>query len=125
MLSSQTDRLVAGFRHAAAALIHERAGVLGDATLAIPEIELDRPKQAAHGDVACNLALQLAKPLRMNPRALAEDLARRVHEHDAGPGGAGLCPGTRVGAPTSVLGQRQWLCPRVPSRTARKLPGTH
>ena len=99
MLSSQTERLVAGFRHAAAALIHERAGVLGDATLAIPAIELDRPKQAAHGDVACNLALQLAKPLRMNPRALAEDLARRVHAHDAGPGGAGLIDALEIAGP--------------------------
>ena len=35
-------------------------------------IVLERPKQAAHGDLACNIAMQLAKPLKMNPRALAE-----------------------------------------------------
>jgi len=27
-------------------------------------ILIERPKQASHGDYACNLAMQLAKPLR-------------------------------------------------------------
>ena len=35
-------------------------------------ITLERPKAAAHGDLACNVAMQLAKPLKKNPRALAE-----------------------------------------------------
>ena len=35
---------------------------------------LDRPKQAQHGDYACNLAMQLAKPLKRNPRDLAQAL---------------------------------------------------
>ena len=34
-------------------------------------ILLERPKQANHGDFATNLALQLAKPLKRNPRELA------------------------------------------------------
>lgn len=34
-------------------------------------IHLERPKQAGHGDFATNLALQLAKPLKRNPRELA------------------------------------------------------
>ncbi|MCO5096286.1 MAG: arginine--tRNA ligase [Rhodocyclaceae bacterium] len=34
-------------------------------------ILLERPKQAAHGDFASNLALQLAKPLKLNPRDIA------------------------------------------------------
>jgi len=37
-------------------------------------IHLDRPKMAQHGDFACNVALQLAKTLRANPRAIAEQL---------------------------------------------------
>jgi arginyl-tRNA synthetase len=41
---------------------------------ASPTIVLERPKQASHGDYACNLALQLAKPLRRNPRDLAQSL---------------------------------------------------
>ena len=35
---------------------------------------LERPKQAAHGDAACNIAMQLAKPLGKNPRQLAQEL---------------------------------------------------
>jgi arginyl-tRNA synthetase len=35
---------------------------------------LERPKQAEHGDFACNLAMQLAKKLKSNPRQLAERL---------------------------------------------------
>ena len=35
---------------------------------------VERPKDARHGDYATNLAMQLARPLRQNPRALAEKL---------------------------------------------------
>jgi len=35
---------------------------------------LENPKVAAHGDFACTAAMQLAKPLGQNPRALAEQL---------------------------------------------------
>ncbi len=37
-------------------------------------ILIERPKQAAHGDYACNLAMQLAKPLRKAPREIAQAL---------------------------------------------------
>lgn len=37
-------------------------------------ILLDRPRLAEHGDFACNIALQLAKELRSNPRAIAQQL---------------------------------------------------
>ena len=36
-----------------------------------PSLSLERPKQSQHGDFATSAALQLAKPLRMNPRELA------------------------------------------------------
>jgi arginyl-tRNA synthetase len=39
------------------------------------EIGLERPREAAHGDLACNLALQLARRLKQNPRQLADALA--------------------------------------------------
>ena len=55
--------------------------------LAALAVELDRlspgagvraafesPKVAAHGDFACTAAMQLAKPLKLNPRALGEQL---------------------------------------------------
>jgi arginyl-tRNA synthetase len=35
-------------------------------------IELERPKQASHGDFACNVAMQLAKALKRNPREVAQ-----------------------------------------------------
>ncbi len=38
------------------------------------QASFESPKQAAHGDLACNAAMQLAKPLKMNPRALGEQL---------------------------------------------------
>jgi arginyl-tRNA synthetase len=37
-------------------------------------IELVRSKQAQHGDYACNLAMQLAKPLKRSPRDIAQAL---------------------------------------------------
>ena len=37
-------------------------------------IEFARPKQVNHGDYSCNLAMQLAKPLRKNPRDIASQL---------------------------------------------------
>ncbi|MGE0013602.1 MAG: arginine--tRNA ligase [Azoarcus sp.] len=42
--------------------------------LADTPILLERPKQANHGDFATNLALQLAKPMKRNPRELAAKL---------------------------------------------------
>ncbi|HUQ74157.1 MAG TPA: arginine--tRNA ligase [Burkholderiales bacterium] len=38
-------------------------------------IVLERPKQAGHGDFSSNVALQLAKNLKRNPRELAQQLA--------------------------------------------------
>lgn len=41
-------------------------------------IILDRPKSADHGDFSCNLAMVLARPLRQNPRAIAEQLIQAL-----------------------------------------------
>jgi arginyl-tRNA synthetase len=41
-------------------------------------IVLERPKQAEHGDFSSNIALQLAKWLKANPRQLAASLANAV-----------------------------------------------
>ena len=38
-------------------------------------ILLERPKQAAHGDYATTVALQLARTLRANPREVAARIA--------------------------------------------------
>ena len=34
----------------------------------------ESPKVAAHGDFACTAAMQMAKPLQLNPRQLGEQL---------------------------------------------------
>ena len=49
-----------------------RAAASLSAEAAQINIVLERPKSAEHGDFSCNLAMQLAKPLRQNPRAIAE-----------------------------------------------------
>ena len=43
--------------------------VLPDAN---PNVLLERPKIASHGDLATNVAMQLAKPAKLNPRELAQ-----------------------------------------------------
>jgi len=60
----------------------------GDADVAFvaPAITLERPKVAAHGDVACNVAMQLAKPLGSNPRQLAEKIVAAISAHPAAQG---------------------------------------
>jgi arginyl-tRNA synthetase len=50
--------------HAALAQVLPEAGAA--------EVVIERPREAAHGDFACNVALQLAKRLKRNPRQLAE-----------------------------------------------------
>jgi arginyl-tRNA synthetase len=45
-------------------------------------ILIERPKQAAHGDYACNLAMQLAKPLRKSPRDIANALIAALPKTD-------------------------------------------
>ncbi|KMZ12741.1 Arginyl-tRNA synthetase [Candidatus Burkholderia humilis] len=49
-----------------------------EAAFVSPAIVLERPKVAAHGDVASNVAMQLAKPLRANPRQLAQQIVDAV-----------------------------------------------
>ena len=41
-------------------------------------IHLERPKNRDHGDFSTNLAMLLAKPLRQNPRAIAESLVKAL-----------------------------------------------
>ncbi|MDR2196327.1 MAG: arginine--tRNA ligase, partial [Gallionellaceae bacterium] len=38
------------------------------------DIALERPRQTQHGDYACNLAMQLARALKRNPREIAQAL---------------------------------------------------
>ena len=58
-----------------------------------PSITIERTRDAQHGDFASNLALILAKPLKLNPRQVAEKIIAALPQHDvvtkveiAGPG---------------------------------------
>ncbi len=62
MLLEQQNTLISCLKKAV-------TGVLPDAQ---PTIVLERPKVAAHGDLATNVAMQLAKPAKRNPRELAQ-----------------------------------------------------
>ncbi len=42
------------------------------------DIVIERPKQASHGDFACNLAMQLARAMKENPRKIAERLVTEL-----------------------------------------------
>ena len=63
MLSIKKDLLAA-----LAAGLEELSPGAGD------KAAFESPKVAAHGDFACTAAMQLAKPLKLNPRQLAENL---------------------------------------------------
>ena len=53
----------------------------GELSVPVPEqVVVDRTKNRDHGDYATNVALQLAKPAGMAPRAVAEVLAVRLRE---------------------------------------------
>ena len=58
-----------------------------------PTVEIERTRDPAHGDFATNVALQLAKPARKNPRQLAQAIVDAIPASDliakteiAGPG---------------------------------------
>src|SRR5690554_2686986 len=70
--------------------------LIADGTLpanVTPRIVLDRTRDKSHGDFATNLALMLAKPAGLNPRALAEAIISALPDNSlleksdiAGPG---------------------------------------
>ncbi|MFT0532176.1 arginine--tRNA ligase [Castellaniella hirudinis] len=60
------------------------------------DITLERPKVAAHGDVACNVAMQTARSARRNPRELAQAIVDAVL---AQPAAAGLIAQAEVAGP--------------------------
>eukprot|EP01032_Pedospumella_encystans_P032364 gene32364-36535_t len=76
MLAHQKQEITALF-NAALAPILDGSGVNAN-------VVLERPRDASHGDVACNIAMQLAKQLKMNPRELATRLVAALLENPAG-----------------------------------------
>lgn len=46
-----------------------------------PTVVLEIPRDPSLGDVACNVAMQLAKPLKKNPRELAQGIVASLQAH--------------------------------------------
>jgi len=94
----------------------ERACAAGDLPLVTaPEFVVEKAKQAEHGDLASNLAMQLARPCKKNPRQIAETLVAHLDQTGgiierteiAGPGFINffLKPGAWLGVLPTVLAQ--------------------
>ncbi len=87
----------------------QSAGALPEG-LDFANVTVEPPRDAAHGDMATNAAMVLAKPARMKPRDIAEALAERLLEDArvtnadvAGPGFLNLSSRPKFG--------RVWLGP--------------
>ena len=74
MLSNNKNQLISMLSAALQGLAQDRG--FGD----VPQPRLERPKAVDHGDVACNIALQLSKAWKLNPRDLAQDLVERLQQ---------------------------------------------
>ncbi len=63
---------------------------------ATPTLLLERPKVASHGDAATNVAMQIAKPLKRNPRELAQAIVDALM---AQPGATALILSAEIAGP--------------------------
>src|ERR1700750_2279422 len=88
MLAQQKQDITALFQAALAPLL---AG-----TEVTANVVLERPRDPSHGDVACNIAMQLAKQLKMNPRELATKVVDALL---ANPAGKGLVESADIAGP--------------------------
>lgn len=68
MLAQLQQRIIKLFESALAQVLPDHQAV----------IRLERPNQAAHGDVSCNVAMQLAKKAGMKPRDLAQQIVEKL-----------------------------------------------
>ncbi len=78
------------------ALIQAALAPLTAGTGLAPAVVLERPRDPAHGDVACNIAMQLAKQLKSNPRELANKLVAALL---ADPAAKGIIEAAEVAGP--------------------------
>jgi arginyl-tRNA synthetase len=69
-------------KHRVTSLIEQALSRLG--FVAPVAVTLERPKVAAHGDLACNIALQIARPLKKNPREIGQAIADSLKNDPAG-----------------------------------------
>ena len=75
------------------ALIEQALSGLGVTGVAVV---LERPKVESHGDLACNVAMQVAKSLKKNPREIGQAIADALKVN---PAAAGLIDAVEVAGP--------------------------
>jgi arginyl-tRNA synthetase len=130
MLLNHKNQLIASLRAALNAVADGR-GIAVDTLI---EPRLERPKSVDHGDVACNLALQIAKAWKMNPRELAQAI---VDSLGADPSYATLIESSEIAGPgfinfrlsnaaktevvTAVLDQKKAFGKRVRDESSRAM----
>jgi len=85
MLPDQKQRVIALIEQALSGL-----GITGVAVV------LERPKVEAHGDIACTVALQVAKHLKKNPREVAAAIVDALRVN---PGGRDLIESVEIAGP--------------------------
>jgi len=90
MLLTNKNHLIKMLSTVLEGLAQERS--LGEA----PVPRLERPKAVDHGDVACNIALQLSKAWKLNPRELAQALVERLEQQ---PGYSDLIAACEIAGP--------------------------
>ena len=130
MLLNHKNQLIASLRAALNAVANSR-GIELDATI---EPRLERPKSVDHGDIACNIALQIAKAWKMNPRELAQAIvdslgldpsyARLIASSEiAGPGFINfrLSNKAKTEVVTAVLDQKKTFGKRAGDRVLRAM----
>ena len=80
------------------ATIFEQAvsSLLAGSELSTPEITLERPRDPSHGDLACTVAMQIAKPLKKNPREIAQAITDAVMSN---PSRTGLIDALEIAGP--------------------------
>ncbi len=114
MSTDPKEQIAALFQQA---LIPHLAGT----DLSAPTIILERPRDPSHGDFACNIAMQLAKALKKNPRELAQAIAQDVMGN---PLREGLIANVEIAGPgfmnvRLVAGSKQAIVTRVLQESER------
>jgi arginyl-tRNA synthetase len=79
-------------KHEVEKLLASAIAELPDLDGHVPRIEVERSRDAKHGDYASNLAMQLAKPLKRKPRDIADDIVAHLPD-------TGLLAGVDIAGP--------------------------
>lgn len=79
-------------KHEIAKLLAAAAAELPGLEGHTPQVEVERARDAKHGDYASNLAMQLARPLRRKPRDIADEIVARLPN-------TGLLAGVNIAGP--------------------------